>query len=341
MHGDRAGRGQRRIAVTVGEQCDVDSDIRGQRRTAGSALEQCDEIRVARVLAALAARQDGVVARAQLVARGIGGDVIDRLVAAGSLIPLYRGVYAVGHRAVGERGLMRAALFAAGVDAVLSHWTAARGWVLVRSLASPLHVIVVGRRPRSRAGLIIHADALDPRDRRMRDGLALTSPARTLLDLAAQAPADVVVRALREARVAGLVRDGELAAVIDRAPAQHRGRRRLDALSSAVGAEPTRSELERTLLRLIDDAGLPRPLVNHRHGGAMVDFTWPDHRVIVEVDGWAAHGDKSAFEHDRARDAQRQARGDVVLRFTWRQVNEQPLRVIARIAQTLGVRTPS
>lgn len=169
--------------MTAGEQCDVDSDMRGQRRTAGSKLEQCDEIRVARVLAALAARQDGVVARAQLVARGIGRDVIDRLVAAGSLIPLYRGVYAVGHRAVGERGLMRAALFAAGAGAVLSHSTAARGWVLVPTLAVPVHVIVGGRRPRSRAGLIIHADALDPRDRRMRDGLSghavpRTSPVR-------------------------------------------------------------------------------------------------------------------------------------------------------------------
>jgi very-short-patch-repair endonuclease len=236
---------------------------------------------------------------------------------------------------------MRAALFAAGIGAALSHSTAARGWVFVPTLTSPIHVIVGGRRPRSRAGLIIHADALDPRDRRMRHGLALTSPARTLLDLAAHAPAEVVVRALREARVVGLVHDGELAAVIDRAPAQHRGRRRLEALSSTVGAEPTRSELEQTLLRLIDDAGLPRPLVNHRHGRAMVDFTWPEHRVIVEVDGWAAHGDKRAFEHDRARDAERQALGDVVLRFTWRQVKEQPLRVIARIAQTLGVRTPS
>jgi hypothetical protein len=327
--------------VTADEQCDVDSDIRGQRRTAASKLEQCDEIQVARVLAALAARQDGVVARAQLVARGIGRDVIDRLVAAGSLIPLYRGVYAVGHRAVGERGFMRAALFAAGAGALLSHATAARGWVLVPALTLPVHVIVGARRPRSRAGLIIHADEIDPRDRRIRNGLALTSPARTLLDLAGQAPADVVERALREARVLGLVRDGELETAIVRAPRQHRGRSRLEALVSTVGSAPTRSALERTMLRLIEDAGLPRPLVNHRHGRDLVDFTWPEHRVIVEVDGWASHGDKRAFEHDRARDAERQALGDVVLRFTWRQVIEQPVRVVARIAQTLGVRTPS
>ena len=108
---------------------------------------------------------------------------------------------------------------------------------------------------------------------------------------------------------------------------------------SAVGSAPTRSTLERMVLRLIADAGLPRPLVNHRHGRDIVDFTWPEHRVIVEVDGWAAHGDRQAFERDRARDAERQAQGYVVLRFTWTQVTEHSLRVVARIAQTLGVRT--
>jgi hypothetical protein len=175
----------------------------------------------------------------------------------------------------------------------------------------------------------------------MRDGLALTSPARTLLDLAGQAPKDVLQRALREARVLGLVRDGELEAAIARAPGQHHGRGRLEALVSAGDAAPTRSALERTMLRLIDEAGLPRPLVNHRHGRDIVDFTWMEHRVIVEVDGWAAHGDRRAFEQDRARDAERQALGYVVLRFTWTQAHQQPLRVAARLAQTLGVRTPS
>ena len=177
MYGDRAKRGQRRIACFLGEQTDVDSDIRGQRRNAGREDARSDEIRVARVLAALASRQDGVVARAQLIARGISRDVIDRLVADGTLIPLLRGVYAVGHRAIGERGWMRAALLAAGPFALLSHGTAARGWVLVPRFVSPAHVIVVGREPRSRPGLQIHTvRELHPSDRGTHQDLPLTQP---------------------------------------------------------------------------------------------------------------------------------------------------------------------
>ena len=93
------------------------------------------------------------------------------------------------------------------------------------------------------------------------------------------------------------------------------------------------------MLRLIDEAGLPRPIVNRPARREIVDFTWPEQRVVVEVDGWHAHGDRRAFEDDRARDAARQARGDVVLRFTWAQINGQRVRVAARIAQTLGVRS--
>jgi very-short-patch-repair endonuclease len=316
--------------------------MRGQRRRAKLRDEHFDVVRAERILAELASRQDGVVGRAQLIARGFGRDVIDRLVAAGLLIPLLRGVYAVGHRAVSERGRMRAALLAAGDGAFLSHATAARAWALIPGLSAPSEVTLVGRAPRSRPGLRVHTvRRLDQRDLTILDGLAVTGPARTLLDLATSEAAWTVEHALREARVRRLLHDGDVEAAIARAPAQHGGASRLRALSGSSDAAPTRSVLERTLLRLIDDAGLPRPLVNQRHGRALVDFTWPEQRVIVEVDGWAAHGDRRAFEDDRARDAERQAQGYVVLRFTWKQVIEQPLRVAARIAQTLGVRTPS
>jgi very-short-patch-repair endonuclease len=160
-----------------------------------------------------------------------------------------------------------------------------------------------------------------------------------LLDLAATEPPDVLARAVREARVRWNVEQTDLDAAIDRAGDRHPGIRRLRAAADTRDAAPTRSQLERAMLRLVDEAGLPRPVVNRVDGGEIVDFTWPEQRVVVEVDGWHAHGDRRAFEDDRARDAARQARGDLVVRFTWRQVTRERVRVATRLAQTLAVRS--
>jgi very-short-patch-repair endonuclease len=302
---------------------------------------QPDEEHRDRALARLAGRQDGVVARGQLVALGFTRRSVGRRLANGTLIALYRGVYAVGHAAIGERGRMRAALLAVGADAVLSHASAARAWGLAPRAADPVELTVVGRQVRSRPDLVVHgALSLAPDDVRRVDGLLATSPARTLLDLASRTSPEVLERAIAEARVRRLVRDGDLVAAIARAPRQHAGAGPLRQALSARGAEPTRSELERVFLRLVEQAGLPRPLVNRRHGPHLLDFEWPEHGVIVETDGWAAHGTRHAFEADRARDAQRQASGLAVLRFTWRQVTEKPLRVIAQVAQIIALRGP-
>ena len=72
----------------------------------------------------------------------------------------------------------------------------------------------------------------------------------------------------------------------------------------------------------LSDHGLPEPLVNHAlivpdHGHCEVDFYWPKQRLIVETDGWSAHGSRAAFAKDRARDAALQAAGYRVVRFTW------------------------
>jgi Protein of unknown function (DUF559) len=294
-----------------------------------------------RRLSRLATAQDGVVTRRQLLDLGLTPRAVGVRLANGSLSRLFRGVYAVGHAAVPERGWMRAALLSVGDGAVLSHDTAtrARG---IGPASSTLHVTVAGRRPRSRAGLRVHAvAALAPADRTVHRGLPLTSMGRTLLDLAATAGPGSLDAALWEARVRRLVTDGELAAAIARAPRQHPGVAALRRMTTSPGAAPTRSQLERRFLRLVAQAGLPRPLVNAAHGRDLVDFTWPDHRVVVEVDGWAAHGTREAFEIDRARDADRQSGGFAVLRFTWRQVTERATWVIARLALVLGARASS
>ena len=90
------------------------------------------------------------------------------------------------------------------------------------------------------------------------------------------------------------------------------------------------------MLKLIRIAGLPEPLVNHPVGPYVIDFAWLDHRVLVETDGWATHGYRAAFERDRARDANLATLGYVVLRFTWRQLTGEPMRVAATLAAALS-----
>jgi len=291
---------------------------------------------VERAVAALGARQAGVVSRRQLLALGLSPRTIARRLAGGRLHALHRGVYAVGHTAVPWEGRARAALLAAGAGAVLSHHSAAIAWRILPDGGGPQEVTVIGRTPRHRPGIVVHtACTLEVGDHR---GLPVTGPARTLLDLAAHAPGDAMARALAEAQVLRLATPATVRRAIRQSP-NHHGARALAGMLATT--EPTRTKLERALLDLLRRAGLPRPLVNAMAGPYEADALWPAERVILETDGWSAHGHRGAFERDRARDADLQARGYTVLRFTWRQISDEPLLVVTRVAQVLAHRTTS
>ena len=113
--------------------------------------------------------------------------------------------------------------------------------------------------------------------------------------------------------------------------------RRLIPRDADDHAQPTRSALERALLPALEAAQLPAPRCNHPVEGHEADFVWPAHRVVVETDGWDAHGHRRAVEHDRALDARRQAAGYATLRFTYRQIVDETLLVAVRIAQVLAL----
>ena len=220
---------------------------------------------------------------------------------------------------------------------MISHASAAAAWRILPEHEGPIHLTLTGRRPRARAGIAVHeCRALDPRDIRRLEGVPATSPARTLVDLAATRHPRLEV-AVAEAQVLRLVAPADVEASIARAT-DPRGVPELRRCLADIGRGPTRNELERAMLRLVAEAGLPRPLVNSRIGRYVVDFLWPEERVIVETDGWAAHGHRRAFEADRARDADLHARGYVVVRFTWRQIREARLLVATRIARVLAAR---
>jgi very-short-patch-repair endonuclease len=263
-----------------------------------------------------------VVGREQLAGAGVSAHAIDHRLRTGRFIAVFRGVYAVGHAALGDAGRMHAALLAAGPGATLSHRTAGALLQLIPSMPPFVDVTVAGNPRRSRPGLVIHATRR-PIAAAVADRLPITAPLRTLLDLAPVLHPRERERACAEALVRDLVTPGELVAA---------------RLVEPDGAAPTRSRLERRFLGLVRAGGLARPLVNSTIGPYEVDFAWLAERVLVEVDGWKAHGHRFAFESDRARDADLAAQGYVVLRFTWRQEFDASVLVVTRVAQALAVR---
>lgn len=285
-------------------------------------------------MARIAAGQRGLVTRSQLVAVGLTRSAISRRVARGHLHRLHRTVYAVGHTALPPFAVELAALLAAGPGALLSHGSAAVVWGLLAAAPGPVHVTCPGSHRRTVRGITIHATALEPGDRRRHHDLAVTAPARTLLDLAHQAP-DVLPRALNEALVQRLVRPAELDAVL------RHGRPGTTRLRTALddGPTPTRSTAERRLLTLLGRGDLPRPRTNDHVLGHEVDAHWPEARVVLEFDSFAFHAPRAAFERDRLRDARLTAAGYAVVRVTWRQVTERPEAVAARLAAVLARRS--
>ena len=272
---------------------------------------------------ALARRQHGVVTVAQLLEAGYTRSAVSHRVRRGWLVPLFRGVYQVGPVRA-QCGLEMAAVLATG--GVLSHHSAAKVWG-IRPHNGDLHVTVTGRDQRPRPGLRIHRSL--SLNAAVQDGLPLTTAARTLHDLAAHLPQHELDRAVEQAQILRLTTRAEIANTMPR-----RARR---ALAAALRPEPalTRSEAERRLLALIRQARLPRPQTNVVVNGFEVDLFWSEQRLIVEVDGFAYHSTRQAFERDRARDAALQAAGYRVIRVTWRQIVDEPHALVARLAVLL------
>jgi predicted transcriptional regulator of viral defense system len=287
-----------------------------------------------RDLADLAGRQWGVVSRAQLTAMGLGRGAIDARLSAGRLRRIHRGVYAIGGAVLPREGRHLAAVLTCGPGAVLSHVSAAVHWELLTYDAPRPEVTA----PASRSGapgIRLHRSrSLDARDATEHRGIPVTTVAKTLLDVAACAPRHHVDHAVGQALRNELYDHRAILHVLER----HRGRRGAKALRAATSDDPafTRGELERRFRGLCRRAGLPRPLSNvdvadadlHPHE---VDFLFPDHRLVVETDGWRDHGTRVAFERDRAKDAALVAAGYAVLRFTKRQIADDPGTVAERV----------
>ena len=253
-------------------------------------------------------------------------------VARGSLRRLHRGVYAWGHDHLRAEACLLAAVLACGPAAVLSHRAAAAHWGLLASARAVTDVTVAasGGRPR-RKGIDLHiARRLDPRDITRHDGIPVTTVARTIVDLATSGPPRRAERALEQAHVQRLLARGSVEDALTRAGG--RATRVLRALiQKGQTTTITRNDLEEAFLAIVRRAGLPDPEVNVPLHGYEADFLWRDKRLVIETDGFGAHGTKRAFERDRERDVDLELRDFNVRRFTHDQVVHEPARTADRL----------
>jgi very-short-patch-repair endonuclease len=283
----------------------------------------------------VADRQCGKISRGQLRAIGIPSSTVDRLLRKGRLRRRHPGVYTYGHRAPVALAEETAAILALRDGALLSHQTAAALWGLTPGADRQVHALIRGHARAGRLdGVTVHrTTVLEPSDIRTRRGLPVTSPLRTVLDCAPVLSDRALELMLDQAIITYRI---DIDVLRRRCRGRRGGPRLIAILDSWNGPAITRSQAEELFLRLIRSAELPAPQINVRDGGKERDYRWPAQRVLVEIDGYRFHGTRRAFERDRRRDAQASATGFTTIRITYRQLIDEPMAVIARLAAALA-----
>jgi very-short-patch-repair endonuclease len=294
----------------------------------------------------VATQQHGVVLRSQLRALGLSDDEITDRASSGFLQPLFRGAFAVGHRAIPRQGLLLAAALACGENAVLSHGSAAELLGLWDKQLSVVDVIPPSWSGRKVQGIRWHRVRLPwPDEIEIRDRIPCTNPSRTLVDMAGVTGWGSMRRLVEQAAILRVLDIDEIDRILTRG--RRRGAPRLRAIlapwrSTAEPRPIVRSRLEARLLPRLIEEGLPVPHSNvklHIDGHRVeVDLLWEEQRLAIETDGEQTHGTPMAFHRDRKRDQILLAAGYRTARITWAQVRDEPTAVVNRISRML--RTP-
>jgi len=251
------------------------------------------------------------VGRAQLLAAGVLPSAIGRRIDAGRLHPLHRGVYAVGHRVVSQRGRWMAATLA--IRGVLSHRSAGALWG-IRPWDGRIEITTQWARAKRR-GLVLHRAVLAPDEVTTHDGIPVTTAARTQLDLAGVLQRHQLQQAINEAERLRLEGANELTR-------RHPTKRGTKALRTLAPPAHTRSDLEARFYAFLDDRRFATPQTNVLVEGCEVDAAWPGRDLIIELDSWEYHRTRAQFEADRAKDRRLAAAGWRVVRVTWRDLDE-------------------
>jgi very-short-patch-repair endonuclease len=276
-------------------------------------------------IAEVAAAQDGLVTYRQALAAGTSPASFRREVSFGRLAPVRRGVYRVAALAPGPLHDIRAVTLAAP-KLIASHYSAAALWGLMEP-RRPVHCIIDPSKLARLTGVVVHQIALSGDERNLAHGIPCTSPARTIVDLASALAPDWVERLLHDAVMRNLCEYNEIAALAER---RHSAIVRA-MLDGGGGATP----IELQWSRLLRGAGLPEAVRQHqvviRERVFVLDFAWPRAHVALEVDGFAAHRTRAAFDRDRAKAIALRSAGWEVVAVTAKTAPEPVLALLHRL----------
>jgi very-short-patch-repair endonuclease len=294
------------------------------------------------LIAGWAERQHALITLPQLQSLGLGRSGVSKRASNGRLHRVHRGVYAVGHPNLTKRGHWMAAVLACGPRAALSHRSGAGLHGIRQDNRAKTDVTVPRTSARARPTIDVHTSlTLEPADITTVDGIPCTTIARTLVDLGDVVSRPAVERAVDQAELLRLF-DGT---AVTEALARAGPRKGAGVLRAVLGAyeQPALTEegIEEAFLALCRNASLPSPAVNTwitlDDGVAYkADFLWREHKLIAETDGRDVHTTRKAFEHDRLRDQRLMLAGFTVVRFTWRQVADEPQRVAEALRTLLA-----
>ena len=269
----------------------------------------------------LAEGQQGYATRQQLLALGVSGDSIRRRVEAGEWIARYAGVYAIGHRSPGPIASAAVAVLACGEDALLSHDSAAALWGLGRW---PTRHEVIAPHKRRRKGIVSHrSTTLYAHDVTVHYGIPVTSPVRTICDIAPRRTDDQLLQAVDEARINSYLGPTALDELLLRCP----------RLNNLIGPDsgPTRSKLERAFKRFAKQYDLPPHRLNVKLHGHAVDVLFDAERLTVELDGWLFHQGRKSHDENRERDTHLKDHGYDSIRITSDRLGDREAARLHRI----------
>jgi hypothetical protein len=293
---------------------------------------------------ALAERQHGVFSTWQPLEEGVAEDTVRSRRDGGLLVPVFHGVYALGHQHLTRESRWTAAVLACGPGAVLSHFSAGQLWGVCRSYGS-IEVLRQsgGFHPQGHPGVRLHQTRrLEPYEVTVERGIPVAVVERVLLDLAARTDSKRLERIFVQAHKREGFSWSRLARIITRRRGC-KGVGKLRRIAHEVDPEAieTKSVTEVDFLALCRQANLPTPSVNVLRAGHLVDFQWAEQKVIVETDSWSHHGDRVAFEKDHQRDVDLAAAGYDVHRTTYKMLDRNPEPFLGNVRRALLTRTAS
>lgn len=281
------------------------------------------------------ASQHGVIAHGQLRALGYGPEAIKSRVRTGRLHRKARGVYAVGRPELTWYGRLMVAVLACGLDALISHGAAAALWQLRPRNDGDIDVTLPVERGRRRTGVRVHCRrSLAVEDRARHRNVPVTSPARTLADIAPSLSTAQLERAVNLADSLDLIDPDALRDDCERLAGQI-GVGKLRALLDRRTFRATDSRLEQRFLGIVRKTPLPLPMTQRPVDGYRTDFLWPGLGLVVETDSLRYHRTPAQQHRDHLRDQAHFAAGRTPLRFTHGQVffEEPHVRAMLERAQ--------